>query len=160
MKKLLKILPLVSLGIVGASVMAVLLCCVYSKPLMELFFHRGEELPTVIPVADAVLLSGQLGAMIWLCICVGNHHFGIWSELLTAGSLGAVLPGLYQMLSYIQSALVGQNMGADYVIAKSYMTNLWNYATALNGVAVSMALLVCGMSIASKIFEKCSHTGK
>ena len=158
MKKLTKTLSFISLGVIGASCMAVLLCCVYSKPLMELFFHRGEELPTVIPVADAVLLLGHLAAMIWLCVCVGNRRFGIWSELLAAGWLGAVLPGAYQMLAYVQSILLGKAMGTDYMIAQSYMSNLWNYATVLNWVAVAMALVVCGLSIASKHFEKCHHT--
>jgi Na+-driven multidrug efflux pump len=79
MKRLIKNLTFISLGIIGASVMAVLLCCVFRVPLMELFFHRGQELPAVIPVANAVTLVGQLGAMIWLCICVGNRRFGIWS---------------------------------------------------------------------------------
>lgn len=152
MKRLIKNLTFISLGIIGASVMAVLLCCVFRVPLMELFFNRGQELPAVIPVANAVTLVGQLGAMIWLCICVGNRRFGIWSELLAVGWLAVVLPAISRMLAYGQNLLLGQNLGTEYMLAASYMSNLWSYATLFNGVAVAMALVVCGLSMADKYF--------
>lgn len=150
MKKLLKTLSFISLVIIGLSTMAVMLCYVFRVPLMELFFHRGRELPSVIPVANAVSLLGQLGAMIWLCICVGNRRFGIWAELLATGWLGAVLPGICRVLSYVQTLLLGRNLGTDYMIAQSYMNSLWSYATIFNGVAVALALMVCGLSMAQK----------
>lgn len=150
MKKLLKILSFISLGVIGMSCMAVMLCYVFRVPLMQLVFHRGAELPVVIPVANAVLLVGQLGAMIWLCVCVGDRRFGIWSELLAAGWLGVVLPGICRLLSYVQSLLLTRSMGSDYMIGMSYMSSLWSYATIFNSVAVALALVVCGFSMAQK----------
>lgn len=150
MKKLLKILSFISLGIIGVSAMAVLLCYVFRVPLLELFFHHGRDLPVVIPVANAVSLLGQLGAMIWLCICVGERRFGIWAELLAAAWLGAVLPGICRVLAYVQNLLVGRTMGHDYLIAQSCMNSLWSYATIFNGIAGALALVVCGLSMAEK----------
>lgn len=154
MKKLTKILTFISLGIIAASVMAVLLSYVYRVPLMELLFHRGQELPMTIPAAGAVSLVGQLGAMIWLCICVGDRRFGIWSELMAAGWLSVVLPAIVRVLSYVQTALLGRAMGTDYMLALTYTNNIWSYATAFNGIAVALALLVCGLSIADKHVAK------
>ena len=153
MKKLLKILSCISLGIVGASVMAGLLCYVYRVPLMELFFHTGRELPVVVPVANAVSLVGQLGALIWLCVCIGDRRFGIWAELLGAGWL-VVLPGLCRLLSGVESLTAGRALGSEYMMASSYMNILWSYATIFNSVAVSVALVVCGCSMASKVIDK------
>ena len=150
MKKLLKILTFVATGIVGASVMAVLLCYVCRGPLMELFFRNGMELPLAIPVANAVTLVGQLGGLLWLCICIGDRRFGIWAELLAVGWLGALLPGLAQLLSWLQSVLVSRGLGTQHMLAYSYMTTLWSYATIFNGVAVTLALVICGWSMASK----------
>lgn len=150
MRKLMKILSFAASGIIGISAMAVVLCWVFRVPLMELLFHRGEELPAVLPVADAISLAGQMGAMIWLCICMCNRRFGIWAELLTVGWLGAVLPGACQVSAYLQNVLLGRAMGTEYLIACSSMSNLWSYATVFNGVAVSMALVICGLSMADK----------
>ena len=154
MKKLLKILTFISLGILGTSVMAVLLCYVYRVPLMQLFFHTGMELPAVVPAAGAVTLVGQLGAMIWLCFCVGERRFGLWAELLAAGWLGVVLPGIARVLSWVQSVVLSRGLGLDYLSAYSYMNTLWSYATILNGVAVALALVVCGLSMAYKRGER------
>lgn len=151
MKKLLKILSFISLGIVGTSVMAVLLCYVYRVPLMELFFNTGRELPVVVPAANAVLLVGQLGALVWLCVCIGDRRFGIWAELLGAGWLGLLLPGLCRLLGWVESLTAGRALGMEYMMASNYMNILWSYATIFNAVAVSMALVVCGCSIASKV---------
>ena len=154
MKKLLKILSFISLGIVGASVMAVLLCYVYRVPLMELFFHTGRELPVVVPVANAVSLIGQLGALIWLCVCVGDRRFGVWAELLGAGWVAVLLPGLCRLLSWCESLTAGRALGSEYMVASSYMNILWSYATIFNSVAVSVALVACGCSMASKVIDK------
>lgn len=160
MKKLLKTMSFISFGVIGLSGMAVLLCYVFRVPLMQLFFHNGAELPTVIPVANAVSLVGQLGAMIWLCVCVGDRRFGIWSELLAAGWLGAVLPGICRILSYVQSLLWTRSMGSDYMIGMSYMSSLWSYATVFNSVAVALALVVCGLSMAQKRIGLMHTTGE
>ena len=149
MKKLMKILTFISLGIVATSVLAVMLCYVYRGPLMKLFFQAGMELPTVIPVSNAVVLTGQLGAMIWLCICIGDRRFGIWAELLAAGWLAVVLPVISRLLSYLQ-VMAGRALGTDYLLAQNYMSNLWSYATIFNGVAVALALVVCGASMAER----------
>jgi hypothetical protein len=154
MKKLMKILPFISLGVVATSVLAVMLCYMYRRPLMELFFNTGMELPVVVPVANAVSLVGQLGAMIWLCICVGNRGFGIWAELLGVGWLAVVLPGLCRFLSWVETVTVGRALGSEYLMAGSHMNILWSYATIFNGVAVSIALVVCGMSMVSKQLSK------
>ena len=149
MKKLMKILTFISLGIVATSVLAVMLCYVYRVPLMELFFGNSMELPTVIPVSNAVVLTGQLGAMIWLCVCIGDSRFGIWSELLAAGWLAVVLPGISRLISYVQ-VMAGRALGTDYLLAQNYMSNLWSYATIFNGVAVALVLVVCGASMAER----------
>ena len=150
MKKLLKILSGISFGTIAVSMMAVMLCYVFRGPLVELFFHRGTELPAVVPASDLVLLVGQLGGMIWLCIFVGDQRFGIWSELLAVGWLGVVLPGICWAVTYVQTALLGRAMGAEYLLAHSYMSGLWSYATMFNGVAVALALVTCGLSMAGK----------
>lgn len=149
MKKLMKILTFISLGIVSTSLLAVMLCYVYRVPLMELFVGNSMELPTVIPVSNAVVLTGQLGAMIWLCICIGDSRFGIWSELLATGWLAVVLPGISRLLSYVQ-VMAGRALGTDYLLAQNYMSNLWSYATIFNGVAVALVLVVCGASMAER----------
>jgi hypothetical protein len=149
MKKLMKILTVISLGVVATSVLAVMLCYVFRVPLLELVFNTGSELPVVVPVANAVLLVGQLGAMIWLCVCIGDRRFGIWAELLAVGWLAVVLPGISRLLSYVQ-VMAGRALGTDYLLAQNYMSNLWSYATIFNGVAVALVLVVCGASMAER----------
>ena len=150
MKKLLKIVPFASLGIVASSVLAVLLCYVFRVPLLELVYHIGRETPVVIPVGNAVSLVGQLGAMIWLCVCIGNRRFGIWAELLAVVWLSVVLPVIGRIMDVLQSMMMNRLLGAEYVAANSYMNLLWSYATIFNGVAVAAILVACGFSMADK----------
>lgn len=150
MKRFLKTISIISLCVIGLSCLAVLLCYVCRVPLMELFFHMGTELPVVVPVANAVALVGQLGALIWLCVCIGDRRFGVWAELLTVGWLAVLLPGFCRLLDWLESFTVGRAFGAEYMMASSYMGVLWSYATIFNSVAVSLALVACGMSMVCK----------
>ena len=73
------------------------------------------------------------------------------------GWLGAVLPGISWVLTMVQNVLLGKSMGTDYLLACSYMSTLWSYATIFNGMAVAMALVVSGLSMADKYFAKKQH---
>lgn len=156
MQKLMKILAFISLGIIALSFTSLMLCYVFWGPLVELSFDRGAVLPRVIPAGNAVALVGQLGAVIWLCICVCDRRFGVWAELLAAGWLGAVLPLLGRVLASVETLII-RNVGLETVTARSYASLVWSYATVFNSVAVALSLVICGMSLADKLLHRNSY---
>lgn len=148
MKKGIKILAFIAAGIVGLSVMAVLLCLVFRVPLMELLYGSGQY-AFVLPAGSAVTLVAQLGVTVWLCICAGDRRFGTVWEVVCAAILGIGIPLVSRVLSWLQNLLTAR-LGAEAVMALSYTTQLWSLATGLISAASAIALFVCGMSFVYK----------
>lgn len=153
MKKSIKVLSYISMGILVASVGAVLLALVFRETLLQ-YIYWYEDLAVVLPLGGVVSLVLRLGAVGLLCFCAGERRFGIWVEILIASVLAAAVPFLRWLLSLLQTTVLGRVMGNDYMLALGGIDLLWNYATCLTGVAVALALLVCGMSLADKLLGK------
>lgn len=154
MKKVLKILPIISLVTVILHIQLMLLCLLFRGPLAEWLYGYGkDELPLVIPVSSVLQVFGQLAAMVWLFYCIGNRKFGIWAELLGAGWLSVVLPLLINVISMFESRFLGR-IGYEHLAARNALLTLWSYAGQLCGYAVPVALIACGMSMAYKYFVK------
>lgn len=151
MKKLIKVLSFISLGLMILSCFLVILCTVFRRPLTELFFgYSDEQLPLVIPAGMAVSMVVQLGCALWLSIFAGDHRFGIWAEILPAAVLALAAPLLNRVLSAVQNLLLGKMVGYLYMNSLSMTSTLWSYAAIGVTVAVALAYLVCGMSMAEK----------
>jgi len=151
MKKLIKVLSFISLGLMILSCFLVILCTVFRRPLTELFLSYGaDDLKLVIPAGTAVSMVLQLGCALWLSIFASDHRFGIWAEILPAAGLALVAPLLNRVLSAVQSRVIVRMFGYLFMNSLSMISALWSYATIFTGFAVSLALVVCGMSIAYK----------
>lgn len=153
MKKLIKTLSFAALGILTFSLMAALLGFVYREPLLSLIYHH-EDLPFVLPVGGVVALMLRMGAVGWICFCAGEGRYGVWAEILAAAVLAVVAPFFNWLLSWLQPMVFGRAWGVEYSLGLSGAQLLLSYTTALTGVAVALALLVCGMSIADKLLAK------
>ena len=69
---------------------------------------------------------------------------------MAVGWLAVLLPGFCRLVDWLELFAVGRALGAEYMMASSYTGVLWSYATIFNSVAVSLALVACGMSMVYK----------
>lgn len=167
MQKTIKILSIIALGIVLLSLFGVCLTTLFWEPYVQLYYGESmsESIPMTLPVSTVVSLGAMLGASILLCICAGNRKVGIWPEISVAVWYG--VGGLVTtLLTFFQSALPSimsewfRELGVSayeleyYRVGMNAVSGLWSCATVFTGVATTLFLFICGLSIAYKIHCK------
>ena len=84
-----------------------------------------------------------------LAFVAGSQKVGIWAEILVIFLL-AVLPTLQNGMTTLQNVLTGQFSGSLKVAATAVVNSLCSVPLGVSHLAVVLALVACGMSIAYK----------
>lgn len=150
MKKGIRIFAILSEIVAFLSLLGVLVCIFLQKSLLPLYLS-GQNMPSqfIFPAAP-VVYALLLGAILLLpCFLCGKENTGIAGEIITVCLL-VLLPGIQSGLSSLQVILISRFSGVATMAALSALNSICQYPLGLAHLASSLALLVCGMSIAYK----------
>lgn len=153
MKKVIRFLTVGSAMVMGLSAVAMWGCCEYAQELaswlLGSYAARALAEQHTVPVASLLYILGMLGATVALCFVAGNPRVGAWADILLAGTIAAVIPGMRGLVGRICGILLATESvyaNTSYTV----MESLCGYALSLTGIAAAAALIACGMSIAMK----------
>ena len=155
MKKVIKILTIVSGAIIVLSMLAMIACVVMQRSMASIYYSAASEMDLfVFPAARFVYVVGILLCSVLLFFSAAMEKLGIWAEIVALVFIAAVLPFAQTCISYLQTMLVGNVQGMAVLAYTSAVNNLVATATSLVPFATSVLLFVSGLSIASKVYER------
>ena len=151
MKSTIRVLSIISAVTLLLTFIANAICIVFQQSLGSVFGYPTSMLEGqfVIPSGIAVYSICILAVAVLQCFTAGNKKIGIWADLAIGAVIIVVLPALQKILSLVQSAAYGR-LGSSYSVALSSVNNLCSIPQGIAAVAVGLALITCGMSIAYK----------
>lgn len=153
MKKAIRILSFISVAIMTLSCIALLACILLQDSLCQMFFGISGQIIAenpAIPVGALVYGLGNLAAAVVLFFYADKQNTGLLPEIACAVTTGIVLPFLQGLLNNVQTSLAASLHSSDAVIALSSVNSLCDLALSYVGIAVSVMLVICGLSIAIK----------
>jgi len=154
MKKTIKVLTIVSGAIVVLSMLALIICVVMQEifiPLYTSSFDAGEYF--AFPIARFVYVFGILLCSVLLFFSAGLRKLRMWAEIVASVFIGAVFPFWQWYILLMQTSFVASR-GINAVGITAAVNNLASIVTCLVPIAAAVLLLVSGLSIASKVYEK------
>ena len=148
MKKAIRSLSIVALVIAALSLVGFAVLFALRNVVGALYTLTTDNLLPVIPVANLVSV---LGAVL-VCLLVAlsaNSKTGIWAEILLIIVTVVLIPVVISLAGVVQTSVSGR-FGVETVMSLSVMNNVTSFAASGASTARMLALVICGMSIASK----------
>lgn len=163
MKRTIKILSVISLCIILLSIVDLLVGYAFWTPLAEQLYgqYYGQNMQITVPMTSVFSLASQLVMAVLMVAFAGRHRTGIWVEIVTVAwyGLSNIVTLVWWMLqNMVLDQLLFRYLSPDayslYSASNSLASLLWSVATALNNVSVALILLVCGLSVVYKLYQK------
>ncbi len=157
MKKIQRVLALSAAGVQLLSLLVYIGTILLQNPLKKLFGASPELLglsfSSFIPIVDTLSMLG-LTALILLLALFAPRSRSILPEI--AGIVLLTLSGtlLYNLLSSLEMSLLGSWLGTYHIASRSLLLGYLGVAQFISGIAKSLALTLCGMSLVMKKAHK------
>lgn len=155
MQKLIRILAILAVVLVLASLCLMVVCIPFRHFLGSIFYPGAEILDAMPLIYWPAFVNGLalLVCMVPLVICCGNQKGGIWLELVVLAILMLVLPLLSEGIGTL-SAWVINARGSAYAAANSVSAKIAGYCMAPARLGTALAYVAAGMSMAFKHMRK------
>ena len=150
MHKSARVLAIIAEVLAAIAFVALLVFILLQRTLMPVFSANEEMLTQfVFPVGPVTYGLGALLVLLLLAFVAGSQKVGIWAEILVIFLL-ALLPTAQNGMTTLQTMLTGQFSGSLKVAATAVVNSLCSIPLGVSHLAVVLALVACGMSIAYK----------
>lgn len=155
MQKLIRILAILALVLVLASLCLMVVCIPFRHFLGSIFYPGAEILDGMPLIYWPAFVNGLalLVCMVPLVICCGNQRGGIWLELVVLAILALVLPLLSEVIN-IWAAWLFNSHSSIYAAASSVSARIAGYCMAPARLGTVLAYVAAGMSMAFKHMRK------
>lgn len=153
MKKLINILSITAAILCGLSLFCLLICIIFQKSLLSLFIKNAVT-AFVLPVDAIVYILGIGGICVLVLFTSAKAKVGIWSEIISISYLALVSPVLNFIISFLQSLLSARYSVTQATALNASMKSLCNLPMGIAGLAASICLVICGMSIVYKNYNR------
>lgn len=151
MKKVLRALSIGAMALQGAALLVFLLTVALQRQLMSLMSYSPEMLPYFIfPGVQTVYLLLVTAVIVAIGVSTLAQGRSIWAEIVGIVMLAVVCTLFYRVGVQAEIRLFAAPRGATYLAAYSARQALTGIANSISGLASSLALVACGMSIAEK----------
>ncbi len=151
MKKTIRALNIVSMGIYGLSFLLLIVAILFQKALVPELLNPTWEQTFVFPTNSVLYGALMLGVSILAFILSGSEKLGSWVNILLIALVVLLLGPLSSYLGHLQSSNMEQ---ADTAVSLSYMNWLASYATCLNPIAYALFMVSGGMRITYRYMNK------
>ena len=156
MQKLTRILSIAAVVLVAVPLLLLVITTPFQRVILELF-NCPEEVLSYLPIFPWVTVLAiflRLGCMIPLAITRGERG-NILLEIILIAVMMLLLPGISELLTNLQTMLIGRLSGGASIAAHSYVNAyIVKFCTVSAGYGQVLAYVVCGMRIASKLFRR------
>lgn len=154
MKKIARFLMLGAVGIGGLSVIWMLITILFQRSILE--WRYGLSMETyagqipAIPVDVLVYGFGVLAVLVVLLFAVCDGRKSLWIDVGCAGALSVVFPVLLWGIDRIQRKIMENPMDVQPTVYYGLLNSVCKADLEFMEVAICLALVACGMSIAVK----------
>lgn len=156
--KLVKILSIVSAGIMLLALLVFFCCVILQKPLVRLFMKGIENVSVFLFPFDAFCsLAGGVLLSIALIFVAGNKKIGVWADVLVLALSAVVKPVAVYLISLLQNLFVTRTvlaMGSQAIAYNSSLNTAVSAFTSFASLGAVILYVVCGMSIILKLSAK------
>lgn len=153
MNKFIRIVAIVSAVLMGVSaiLLIVVLCCQNS---LSHLISTSDFSAFIVPGGPVIRILCSLGMAVLMCFFLGNKKVGIWFDILSFALIGFVFPFICSIVNYFETMMYTRVNGEMLMAARSAVMSLCNVPQFIAQAAVTILLLMCGMSIAYKRLTK------
>ncbi len=152
MVKVTRILAIICAGLSALSFVGFFVYLFSQKLLISFFGVTYADGMFFFPVSIFIRVLGVLlsGVLLW---AVAGRKIGFWAEIAIAVFLSCVLPPVEWFVSNMQTILMGK-YGSQTIAAYSALVQGYSILTVMVTFAVALIFMVCGLSIATKVYER------
>ena len=156
MKKTISILSIIAIVLATIALLTgIISLTVFWKSSCQLYAAGNASVIAagpIFPLNGMTYIVGGLLVAILLSIFTKTSK-SIVFEIIAIAVLAAVIPILMGLLYTFQSLMMSQ-MGSTALLALTVSTTSFSTANSIMGIAETLCLVVCGMSIAQKVHAK------
>ena len=150
MKKTIRILAILAEALAVVSMIALVSVIAMQEQLKTLYTTApGVVSRFAIPMGPNVYVVCVMAALVLLIVAAWSKNNSIWPELITVLLL-TVSPWMQKGAVLLQNMVWGQMYGAEAMAALSVMQTMSEIPLTVAHLAVTLALITCGMSIGRK----------
>ena len=153
MSKTIRILAIISVGLVGFSLVLLVASVPLQRVLAQILDYPAMaigELP-IFPLKEFLFCLLRAGCVASLIICCGNEKGGIWLEILVLIVLVIVFPLINVVASTVYNQL---QFGTERMAANSVVSTISAFCCYPANWGQALAYVTCGMSITFKAMSK------
>lgn len=156
MQKTTRILSIISVVLVFASLVLLIASMPLQKMLATAIYHYPNEMVAALPmfpVVPFITCLLQLGCIVLLFIGCGSKGNAFWAEILVIVLLAVVLPVINGVAQTLYVGIIGR-FGSDKALAVTAANQIATLCSNPANWGIVLGYITCGMSIASKVIAK------